>query len=65
VSLSNGDYDQIPLPDNFFPEGITVTPGGHRVTSQSKRPLRSTKPWRFAPMTAGVTSRGSTRIAIP
>jgi hypothetical protein len=28
VSLSNGDYDQIPLPDNFFPEGITVTPGG-------------------------------------
>jgi hypothetical protein len=28
VSLANQAYDEIPLPDNFFPEGITVTPGG-------------------------------------
>jgi hypothetical protein len=28
VTLSNGDLDTIPLPDNFFPEGIAVTPGG-------------------------------------
>jgi len=28
VSLANGAYDEIPLPDNFFPEGITATPGG-------------------------------------
>ena len=28
VSLANGQYDEIPLPDNFFPEGIAATPNG-------------------------------------
>lgn len=28
IPLAGGQYDEIPLPDNFFPEGIAVTPGG-------------------------------------
>ena len=28
VSLGNGSYDEIPLPNDFFPEGIAATRGG-------------------------------------